>query len=47
MGYRERAKMKVKQRLKRRKKRRKLVEKGKNPDEYYSGRFYIGNKDAE
>jgi hypothetical protein len=42
MGLKDRKKMALKHRVKRRKKRRKLSAKGLNPDDYYSGRFYVG-----
>jgi hypothetical protein len=44
MGMKERKKMQIKHGVKRRKKRLKLLKKGLDPNEFYSGKFYIGNK---
>ena len=46
MGLKERNKNKVKHGLKRRKNRQKLAKKGLNPDDFYSGGYYVGVKDA-
>ena len=44
MGLTERAQIVLKQRKKRRKKRAKLIAKGENPNDYYSGKIWIGVK---
>ena len=44
MGMMDRKKIKINQGIKRRKKRLKLRQKGLNPDEFYSGKFYVGHK---
>jgi hypothetical protein len=43
MGLRDRRANVVNQRDKRRKKRAKLAKKGLNPDDFYSGRVFIGH----
>jgi len=46
MGLKDRAKIKVKHKVSRRKKRKSLTKKGLNPDDFYQGRFYVGQKEA-
>ncbi|MBL7073154.1 MAG: hypothetical protein ISS33_05185 [Candidatus Omnitrophica bacterium] len=46
MGLKDREQIKVKHKVKRRKKRKCLTKKGLNPDDFYHGRFYVGQKEA-
>lgn len=47
MGLKKRKKIKTKQKVKRHKKRFKLIKEGKNPGDYYWGRFYVGPRGSE
>jgi len=46
MGLKDRGQIKANQKTKRRKKRKVLTKKGLKPDDFYHGRFYVGQKDA-
>ena len=45
MGLKDRKQIKVKQKVKRKKKRLKLASRGLDPDKYYHGKFFVGNKE--
>jgi hypothetical protein len=47
MGLKTRKQIKTKQKRKRNKKRLKLIEKGKKPEDYFFGKFYVGPHGTE